>query len=74
MVSTLAIGSNPERVRKARRSSDIVGAREVSLRWRLLAGTLGPAAPVAVAAVVVVVVVVATARRPESSSVIYKCH
>lgn len=58
-VSTLAIGSNPERVRKARRNSDIAVAREGSLRWRRLGGTLGPAA---------------AARSPGGSSIIYKCH
>lgn len=65
-VSTLAIGSNPERVSKARRNSDIVVPGKGSLRWRLLGGTLGPAAAAAAAT--------ATARSPELSSVIYKCH
>lgn len=49
-VSTLAIGSNPERVRTARRNSDIAVARWGSLRWGQLGGTLGPAAAAAAAA------------------------
>lgn len=43
-VSTLAMGSNPERLSRASRNSDILAARAGSPRCRLLGGARGPVA------------------------------